>query len=95
MILRLLLVRLFVAVLPILLMMVVVIKLLSMICSDLAVFRCKEGDLLPEKMTLSQELPSHNQDQDQVQDQAENFLEFRCTFHRCIPSFTTLLTSNI
>ena len=68
MILRLLLVRLFVAVLPILLMMVVVIKLLSMICSDLAVFRCKEGDLLPEKMTLSQELPSHDQDQDQDQD---------------------------
>ena len=84
-----------------LLMMVVVIKLLSMICTDLAVFRCKEGDLLPEKMTLSQELPSHDQDQDQDQDQgqdqdqAANFLEFRCTFHRCIPSFTTLLTSNI
>ena len=47
MILMFLLVRLFIAVLPMLLMMVVVIKLLSMICTDLAVFRCKQGDLLP------------------------------------------------
>ena len=74
------------AVLPILLMMVVVIKLLSMICTDLAVFRCKEGDLLPEKMTLSQELQAMTRNRTRTRTRLKISLSFDAHFTGASPA---------